>query len=141
MSGLDIPDTVDASTVTDWSDDVDVVVVGFGIGRRLCGGECGGRRCQCWSWNAPPQPAATAMKPAADLLSRRWDRRAAGDRASGQCRGDVQVPRRDVRSPSTTRSAPIARAASSISTGLSLGIGFERSYYPEEAVIQPNTEG
>ena len=32
MSGLDIPSTVDASEVTEWSDDVDVVVVGFGIG-------------------------------------------------------------------------------------------------------------
>ena len=32
MSGLDIPDTVDAATVTEWSDDVDVVVIGFGIG-------------------------------------------------------------------------------------------------------------
>lgn len=40
MSGLDIPDTVDASTVTDWSDDVDVVVRRKRDRRRLCGGEC-----------------------------------------------------------------------------------------------------
>ena len=31
MSGLDIPDTVDAADVTSWSDEVDVVVIGFGI--------------------------------------------------------------------------------------------------------------
>src|SRR5689334_14204948 len=28
---MEIPDTVDAATVADWSDEVDVVVVGFGI--------------------------------------------------------------------------------------------------------------
>ena len=32
MSGLDIPATVAASDVTEWSDAVDVVVIGFGIG-------------------------------------------------------------------------------------------------------------
>ena len=32
MSGLEIPETVDAGSVTEWSDDVDVVVIGFGIG-------------------------------------------------------------------------------------------------------------
>ncbi len=31
MSGLDIPATLDVADVTDWSDDVDVVVIGFGI--------------------------------------------------------------------------------------------------------------
>ncbi|WP_264001266.1 FAD-dependent oxidoreductase, partial [Mycolicibacterium gadium] len=32
MSGLDIPATVAAADVTEWSDEVDVVVIGFGIG-------------------------------------------------------------------------------------------------------------
>ena len=32
MSGLDIPVTVKSEAVTEWSDDVDVVVIGFGIG-------------------------------------------------------------------------------------------------------------
>ena len=32
MSGLDIPALVDTAEVTEWSDDVDVVVIGFGIG-------------------------------------------------------------------------------------------------------------
>ena len=32
MSGLDIPVTIDAGSVTEWSDEVDVVVIGFGIG-------------------------------------------------------------------------------------------------------------
>ena len=32
MSGLDIPATIDAESVTEWSDEVDVVVIGFGIG-------------------------------------------------------------------------------------------------------------
>ncbi len=31
MSGLDIPDTVNAADVTSWSDEVDVLVIGFGI--------------------------------------------------------------------------------------------------------------
>jgi succinate dehydrogenase/fumarate reductase flavoprotein subunit len=32
VSGLDIPETVDASAVPEYSDEVDVVVIGFGIG-------------------------------------------------------------------------------------------------------------
>ena len=31
MSGLDIPDTVNAADVQSWSDEVDVLVIGFGI--------------------------------------------------------------------------------------------------------------
>ncbi|MFO7165383.1 MAG: FAD-binding protein, partial [Mycolicibacterium hassiacum] len=31
MSRLDIPETVNAAEVTSWSDEVDVVVIGFGI--------------------------------------------------------------------------------------------------------------
>lgn len=31
MSGLDIPATVEASEITEWSDDIDVLVLGFGI--------------------------------------------------------------------------------------------------------------
>ncbi len=31
MSGLDIPDTVTAASVESWSDEVDVLVIGFGI--------------------------------------------------------------------------------------------------------------
>ncbi|HNM12726.1 MAG TPA: FAD-binding protein, partial [Mycobacterium sp.] len=31
MSGLDIPPTVPAAEVAEWSDDVDVLVLGFGI--------------------------------------------------------------------------------------------------------------
>ena len=43
MTGLELPATIDSSTVPAWSDEVDVVVIGFGIGGG-CAALCARRR-------------------------------------------------------------------------------------------------
>ena len=85
---------------------------------------------------APPRwPAATSISAAAPPCSRRPATPTAPrrcTRTSSRCRAN----------PNTTRSAPTARAASSTSTGSRTSASqFERSYYPDKAVIQPDTEG
>lgn len=142
MSGLDIPATIDACAVTDWSDDVDVVVIGFGIGggcaavsaaargarvlvleraavaggtTALAGGHFylgGGTAVQ----KATGHPdSAEAMYSYLVAMSREPDH----DKIRAYCDGSVEH----------------------FEWLEDLGVHFERSYYPEKAVIQPGTEG
>ncbi len=141
MSGLDIPATVDASSVT-WSDDVDVVVLGFGIGGGCAAvtaaaagarvlvleraGVAGGTTALAgghfYLGGGTAVQQATGHPDSADEMFAylvAMSREPELDKIRAYCDGSVE------------HFDWLER----------LGIHFERSYYPEKAVIQPNTEG
>ena len=114
----EIPDTVDAADVTVWSDEVDVVVIGFGIAGGCAAVSAAAAGAKVLVLEKAAAAGGTSVDGGWPLLSRRRHRGAAGHRSRRQRRRDVQVPGRGVAaSPTTTRSAPTATAASSTSTG------------------------
>ena len=143
VMNTDIPATVNADTVTSWSDDVDVVVIGFGIGggcAAVSAAAAGARGAACS--NAPPRRAAPLRLPEGTFTS------AAGRRCSRR----PVTPIRPMRCTSTwsrCRSSPITHKIRAYCDGSvehfdwleDLGFQFERSYFPGKAVIQPSTEG
>ncbi len=142
MSGLDIPATVDLSEVAEWSDDVDVVVIGFGIaggcaavsaaaaGARVLvlerGAVAGGTTALAgghfYLGGGTAVQQATGHPDSAEEMFKylvAMSREPEHDKIRAYCDGSVEH-----------------------FTWLEdLGIAFERSYYPEKAVIQPGTEG
>lgn len=142
MSGLDIPARVDASEVSDWSDDVDVVVIGFGIGggcAAVTAAACGARVLvleratvaggttalaggHFYLGGGTPVQQATGHPDSTDEMYAylvAMSREPEHDKIRAYCAGSVDH-----------------------FTWLEdLGFTFERSYYPDKAVIQPNTEG
>lgn len=142
MSGLDIPATVDSATVTDFSDDVDVLVIGFGIGggcaavsaaaagarvlvlerAAVAGGttSLAGGHFYLGGGTAVQQATGhsdTAEQMYAYLVA--MSREPEHDKIRAYCEGSVEH----------------------FNWLEDLGVHFERSYYPEKAVIQPGTEG
>lgn len=142
MSGLDIPASVDASAVTEWSDDVDVVVVGFGIagGCAAVSAAAAGARVLVLE-RAAAAGGTTAMAGGHFYLG--------GGTAVQQATGHADSPE-DMyaylvamsREPEHDKIRAYCEGSVEHFTWLEdLGIAFERSYYPAKAVIQPNTEG
>ena len=142
MTGLDVPATIDSSSVTEWSDDVDVVVVGFGIG-----GGCA---------------AVTAAASGARVLVLERAAAAGGTTALAgghfylgggtpvqQATGHPDTPEAMYsylvamsRDPEHAKIRAYCEDSVEHFTWLEeLGVHFERSYYPEKAVIQPGTQG
>ena len=142
MSGLDIPATIDAAEVTDWSDDVDVVVIGFGIGggcaavtaaaqgarvlvlerAAVAGGTTALAGGHFYLGGGTAVQQATGHSDSAEEMYKylvAMSREPEHDKIRAYCEGSVEH----------------------FNWLEDLGIGFERSYYPEKAVIQPNTEG
>ena len=114
----EIPETVDAADVTSWSDEVDVVVVGFGIAGGCAAVSAAAAGARVLVLEKAAAAGGTSVDGRRPLLPRRRHRRAAGDGPRRHRRGDVQVPGRGVAASRTTRrSAPTATAASSTSTG------------------------
>jgi succinate dehydrogenase/fumarate reductase flavoprotein subunit len=141
----EIPATVRADTVTTWSDDVDVVVIGFGI--------AGG--CAAVS-------AATELGDGARVLV--LERAAVaggttslagghfylgGGTAVQQATGHSDSPEEMYKYLVAVSREPDLAKIRAYSEGSvkhfnwleDLGFQFERSYFPGKAVIQPNTEG
>lgn len=89
----DIPATVSAETVTSWSDDVDVTVIGFGIagGCAAVSAAAAGARVLVLE-RAAAAGGTTALAGGTSTWGRNHG--AAGDRSSRFTRGDVQVPGR-----------------------------------------------
>ena len=142
MSGLDTPATVDISAVTEWSDEVDVVVVGFGIaggcaavtaaaaGARVlvleraavAGGTTAMAGGHFYLGGGTAVQQATGFSDSAEEMYKylvSMSREPEHDKIRAYCEGSVEH----------------------FNWLEDLGIAFERSYYPEKAVIQPNTEG
>jgi 3-oxo-5alpha-steroid 4-dehydrogenase len=138
----EIPATIDAATVTDWSDDVDVVVVGFGIagGCAAVSAAAAGARVLVLE-RAAAAGGTTAMAGGHFYLGGGTAvQQATGheDSADEMYKYLVAVSRE----PELDKIRAYADGSVEHFNWLeALGFQFERSYYPEKAVIQPNTEG
>ena len=142
MSGLDVPATIDASDVTEWSDDVDVVVIGFGIGggcaavtaaaagarvlvlerAAVAGGTTALAGGHFYLGGGTAVQQATGYADSAEEMYKylvAMSREPEHDKIRAYCEGSVEH----------------------FNWLEDLGVHFERSYYPEKAVIQPGTEG
>jgi succinate dehydrogenase/fumarate reductase flavoprotein subunit len=142
MSGLDIPATIDAESVTEWSDEVDVVVIGFGIGggcaavtaaaagarvlvlerAAVAGGTTALAGGHFYLGGGTAVQEATGHTDTAEEMYKylvAMSREPEHDKIRAYCEGSVEH----------------------FNWLEDLGIAFERSYYPHKAVIQPGTEG
>ncbi|MEZ0359489.1 FAD-dependent oxidoreductase [Mycobacterium sp. ENV421] len=142
MSGLDIPATVAASDVTDWSDEVDVVVIGFGIGGGCAAvsAAAAGARVLVLE-RAAVAGGTTSMAGGHFYLGGGT----AVQQATGHADSVEEMYKYLVavsREPELDKIRAYCEGSVEHFNWLEeLGIAFERSYYPEKAVIQPNTEG
>lgn len=142
MSGLDIPATIDVSSVSTWSDEVDVVVVGFGIagGCAAVSAAAGGARVLVLE-RAAAAGGTTAMAGGHFYLGGGT----AVQQATGHADSAEEMYKYLVamsREPEHDKIRAYCEGSVEHFNWLEdLGIAFERSYYPEKAVIQPNTEG
>jgi 3-oxo-5alpha-steroid 4-dehydrogenase len=138
----DIPETVNPADVTSWSDEVDVLVIGFGIaggcaavsaaatGARVlvleraaaAGGTTSMAGGHFYLGGGTAVQEATGHADSADEMYKYLvavSREPEHDKIRAYCDGSVEH----------------------FNWLEDLGFQFERSYYPEKAVIQPNTEG
>jgi len=142
MSGLDIPATIEATTVTEWSDDVDVVVVGFGIagGCAAVTAAADGARVLVLE-RAGAAGGTTALSGGHFYLG--------GGTAVQQATGHHDSAEEMLkylvamsREPETDKIRAYCEGSVEHFNWLEeLGVHFERSYYPQKAVIQPGTQG
>ena len=137
-----IPDTINAADVTDWSDEFDVVVVGFGIGggcaavsaaaagarvlvlerAAAAGGTTSMAGGHFYLGGGTAVQQATGHADSADEMYKYLvavSREPEHDKIRAYCDGSVEH----------------------FNWLEDLGFQFERSYFPGKAVIQPNTEG
>ncbi len=138
----EIPATVDAGEVSSWSDDVDVVVIGFGIagGCAAVSAAAAGARVLVLE-RAAAAGGTTAMAGGHFYLG--------GGTAVQQATGHPDSPDEMYKYLVAVSREPEHDKIRAYCDGSvehfnwleSLGFQFERSYYPEKAVIQPNTEG
>lgn len=142
MSGTDIPATVSADEVGAWSDDVDVVVIGFGIagGCAAVSAAAAGARVLVLE-RAAAAGGTTAMAGGHFYLGGGT----AVQRATGHQDSPEEMYKYLVavsRDPDHDKIRAYCEGSVEHFNWLEdLGFQFERSYYPEKAVIQPNTEG
>ena len=142
MSGQDIPATVDASTVTEWSDEVDVVVIGFGIagGCAAVSAAAAGARVLVLE-RAAVAGGTTALAGGHFYLGGGT----AVQQATGHPDSVEEMYKYLVamsREPDPDKIRAYCEGSVEHFDWLEdLGVHFERSYYPHKAVIQPGTEG
>jgi succinate dehydrogenase/fumarate reductase flavoprotein subunit len=139
---IQIPETVSVSDVTSWSDEVDVVVIGFGIagGCAAVSAAAAGARVLVLE-RAAAAGGTTAMAGGHFYLG--------GGTAVQQATGHIDSPEEMYkylvavsREPEHDKIRAYCEGSVEHFNWLEdLGFQFERSYYPEKAVIQPNTEG
>jgi succinate dehydrogenase/fumarate reductase flavoprotein subunit len=137
-----IPATVSADDVTSWSDEVDVVVVGFGIagGCAAVSAAAAGARVLVLE-RAAAAGGTTALAGGHFYLG--------GGTAVQQATGHPDSPEEMYKYLVAVSRQPDHEKIRAYCDGSvehfdwleDLGFQFERSYYPEKAVIQPNTEG
>jgi succinate dehydrogenase/fumarate reductase flavoprotein subunit len=142
VSGLDIPETVGASAVPEYSDDVDVVVIGFGIGGgcSAVSAAAAGARVLVLE-RAAVAGGTTALAGGHFYLG--------GGTAVQQATGHPDSVEEMYaylvamsRDPEHDKIRAYCEGSVEHFNWLEdLGVHFERSYYPEKAVIQPGTEG
>ncbi|WP_343710070.1 FAD-binding protein [Mycobacterium sp.] len=137
-----IPATVSEAEVSSWSDDVDVVVIGFGIagGCAAVSAAAAGARVLVLE-RAAAAGGTTALAGGHFYLG--------GGTAVQQATGHPDSPDEMYKYLVAVSREPEADKITAYCDGSvehfnwleDLGFQFERSYYPDKAVIQPNTEG
>ncbi|HEU0192409.1 MAG TPA: FAD-binding protein [Mycobacterium sp.] len=137
-----IPETVDADEVSSWSEDVDVLVIGFGIagGCAAVSAAAAGARVLVLE-RAAAAGGTTAMAGGHFYLG--------GGTAVQQATGHPDNPDEMYKYLTAVSREPEHDKIRAYCDGSvehfdwleGLGFSFERSYYPEKAVIQPGTEG
>ena len=142
MSGLDIPDLVDASEVTSWSDEFDVVVIGFGIagGSAAISAATSGARVLLLE-RAAAAGGTTSQAGGHFYLG--------GGTAVQQSTGHDDSPEEMYkylvavsREPEYDKIRAYCEGSVEHFNWLEdLGFQFERSYYPGKVVVPPGTEG
>lgn len=138
----DIPDTVDAAAVTEWSDDVDVVVIGFGIagGCAAVSAAASGARVLVLE-RAADAGGTTSMAGGHFYLGGGT----AVQRATGHDDSAEEMYKYLV---SQARDADHEKIRAYCEGSVehfewleALGFEFERTYYPGKVVVPPGTEG
>ncbi len=142
MSGLDIPDLVDATEVTSWSDEFDVVVIGFGIagGSAAISAATSGARVLLLE-RAAAAGGTTSQAGGHFYLG--------GGTAVQQSTGHDDSPEEMYkylvavsREPEHDKIRAYCEGSVEHFNWLEdLGFQFERSYYPGKVVVPPGTEG
>ncbi|SOJ55382.1 Fumarate reductase flavoprotein subunit [Mycobacterium simulans] len=141
----EIPATVNADTVTSWSDEVDVVVIGFGIG-----GGCAAVSAAAAGARVLVLERAAAAGGTTSLAGGHFY--LGGGTAVQQATGNpdspeemykylVAVSRQPDEANRTKIRAYCDGSVEHFNWLEDLGFQFERSFFPGKAVIQPNTEG
>ncbi|MFE4458074.1 FAD-binding protein [Nocardia tengchongensis] len=137
-----IPETVAAESITDWSDEVDVVVAGFGIAGGCAAVEAATRGARVLVLErAGVAGGTTALAGGHFYLG--------GGTAVQQATGHADSVEEMykyllsvARDPEPDKIRAYCEGSVEHFDWLeSLGFEFERSYYPEKAVIQPGTQG
>lgn len=142
MSGLDVPALIDGADITEWSDDVDVVVVGFGIGGGCAAVSAAARGARVLVLErAAVAGGTTALAGGHFYLGGGT----AVQQATGHADSAEEMYKYLVamsRDPEHDKIRAYCEGSVEHFDWLEeLGVHFERTYYPEKAVIQPNTEG
>lgn len=142
MVSSEIPATLDVTDIDSWSDDVDVVVIGFGIagGCAAVSAATAGARVLVLE-RAAAAGGTTSMAGGHFYLG--------GGTAVQQATGHADSPEEMYKYLVAVSREPEPDKIRAYCDGSvehfdwleDLGFQFERSYYPHKAVIQPNTEG
>lgn len=142
MSGLDIPDTVNLADVASWSDEVDVLVIGFGIagGSAAVSAAAAGARVLLLE-RAAEAGGTTSMAGGHFYLG--------GGTAVQQATGHDDSAEEMYKYLVAVSCDPESDKIRAYCEGSvehfnwleDLGFQFERSYYPGKVVVPPGTEG
>lgn len=142
MSGLDIPGTVDAADVSAWSDEVDVVVIGFGIA-----GGCAAVSAAAAGASVLVLERAAAAGGTSSMAGGHFylGGGTAVQRATGHDDSAEEMYKYLVamsREPEHDKIRAYCEGSVEHFDWLEdLGFQFERSYYPGKVVVPPGTEG
>jgi succinate dehydrogenase/fumarate reductase flavoprotein subunit len=137
-----IPGTLDAADVTSWSADVDVVVIGFGMGGGCAAVEAAGSGASVLVLERAAVAGGTSALAGGHFY---LGGGTAVQRATGHDDSAAEMAKYITavsREPDPAKIDAYCAGSVEHFTWLeSLGFEFERSFYPEKAVIQPGTEG
>lgn len=138
----EIPALVDAGTVMQWSDEVDVLVVGFGIAGGCAAVEAAQAGARVLVLERAAVPGGTTSMSGGHFYL-------GGGTAVQRATGHEDSPEEMAKYLTAVALEPEPDKIEAYSHGSaahldwleSLGFEFERSFYPEKAVIQPGTQG